>query len=455
MKKALVCLLLVAMVVGMFSGCGSSSEANKDKGSVDETTTKDDSSTGDSSTSEKTNGRDKITALMEASESSDTYQLWSSLFDGYLKENDLDIKMEYELIPNDSDYANKLQLYIASDNLPDFYGCANGTFSNAAKSINSIINVGEELKKIGKYEDMNDAVIDFLTDAEDGELYLFPNALYCEFFWYRTDKFEQYGLKEPTTWDEFLKVCATLKENGEIPIIIAGGEQWQLMRYLSFMPWRATHDKFIMSYAKAEDFFADNKAAQAGVDLLATIGTSGYFQSGFTSTNYTDATNLFFGGTGCIYYGGSGHISNASEMYENGQLGTFPVPAIDGMENISTNVPIHAGFANTMNAKTYDDVMQGLFAYICDNFHEATYAQGLFSPFDYDMPQGLDELFYEIEPMFAKAEHSWVSWDDKLDPATVVAMEDAQEELALGMISPEEFIQEMDKVIIKNVKKDN
>ena len=119
-------------------------------------------------------------------------------------------------------------------------------------------------------------------------------------FLYRKDIFEKYNLEVPETWDDFLDVCRTLKEKEEIPLIVAGKENWQLMRYLSFAPWRMTKDRFIMDYIGKKETFSENTAAKEGVNLLYTLGTEGYFQGGFLSTDYTAATDLFFGGTGCM-----------------------------------------------------------------------------------------------------------------------------------------------------------
>lgn len=449
MKKAVSLLLAVVTAVGMLTSCaGNSSSATAGKAGSSAVPA---SSSGSSTVTSGKSSRTKISVLLRSSGSDETYKIWHGLFDGYAKEKGL--KVEYETIAGDSDYVNKLQLYISSNQLPDFYGCANGTFSEAAKKIGGIVNVGDELKKIGKYDSMNKAVINFLTDAKDGNMYLYPNALYCEFFWYRKDKFEKYGLSAPKTWDDFLNDCKVLKAHGEIPTIVAGSENWQLMRYLSFIPWRATDDKFIKGYIDGSDSFSKNAAAKAGVNLLATMGKDGYFQNGFTSTSYTDATNLFFGGQGCIFYSGSGHIANASKMYADRQLGMFAVPDAAGMTNMPTNIPVHAGFGNAFNAKTYDATMQDFFKYAVDHYTTSCYSAGVFSPFNDPVPSGLDKLFTDIQPMFKNATASWVSWDDKLDSATLTSMAQAQQELALGMLSQDKFITQMDATIKANTSK--
>lgn len=466
-KRALSLLLATVMITGTLAGCGSgSSESSSGTDAAQNTedaapaqTEAETETEEDSAPAEETGGtetasgeeRTKITVMLESSESGEPYQIWSQLYEGYIAENNLDVEVEWELIPNDDDYANKLQLYFSSNTLPDHYGCANGTFSSAAKDLGAIVNIGDELKRNGHYDDMNGAIVDFLTDADDGNLYLFPAALYSEFFYYRKDKFDQYGLEAPATWDEFLNVCSVLKENGETPVMIGGQSQWQIMRYISLAPWRVTGASFIMDFVNLNAKFADYPESYKGAEIVYEMGDKGYFQDGFTATPYSDAQDMFFGGEGCIFYGGSGQCAVAADGYDDGTYGVFPVPSVDGYENNSTDVPIHAGFANAFNAQTYDGVMQGFFDYVCEHFGEACYSVGLFSPFNSDeIPEEFSDVYEKAYELFNSAEIGWASWDDKLDAATCTAMQDLDEELALGMITPEEWYTELDKIVVEN-----
>lgn len=429
MKKRILAIALAAMMIPsmLLGGCGSG---------------------GTESGAGNGNGeRTKITVLLRDSETSAKYIILKRLLTEFSEEQGLE-EPEFELVSNDADYVTKLQLYINSNSLPDIYGCANGALSTAAQEIDAMVNIGDELERIGMKDDMNEAVYDFFKDTNDGNVYLFPESLNCEFFFYRTDIFDKYGLTAPTTWDEFLDVCKTLKDNGEVPLIVAGQENWQLMRYLSFAPWRMTKGEFITNYINGTETFTDSVAAQEGVNLLYTLGTEGYFQGGFLSTDYTAATDLFFGGTGCMWYSGSGQISQASEMYANGQLGIFPVPSVDGEDNMSTDIPVHGGFGTAFNAQNYDETMQECFQYICENYSDACYNDAqVFSPFNDEMPEGLDQLFYDLQPLYATATDAWVSWDDKLDSATLTSIVDEQQKLAQGSETPEEFCSAVDSFI--------
>lgn len=443
MKKILAIALATVMTVGMLAGCSGKTDSTNDTGAANDSSAANESDNAAPDAGDRT----KITALFRGSESGEQYLIFDKLLSDFCAEKGL--QYEIELVNSDADYVTKLQLYINSNTLPDIFGCANGALSQACKDIDALVDVGAELERNGYYDKMNGAVIDFLTDADDGNMYLFPLGLYCEYFMYRTDLFEAAGIeKAPETWQEFTDACEKLAAAGEIPVIVAGAENWQLMRYLSFPSWRVTGPEFIMGYNAGSEKFSENASQQVGAQLLYDLGTKGYFEPGFLSVDYTASADLFFGGTGAIYYSGSGQISLATEMYENGQLGFFAVPSVDGMDNMSTDVPIHAGFAEGFNKATYDETMQEFFDYMCENYSEACYTQAsIFSPFNEDIPEGLSPLYYDLQPMFEKAEQAWVSWDDKLSSELLTKIVDEQQKLAQGTVTPEDFCATVDTFV--------
>ena len=116
---------------------------------------------------------------------------------------------------------------------------------------------------------------------------------------------------------------------------------------------------------------------------------------------------------------------------------------------MSTNVPVHAGFAEGFNKATYDDTMQEFFDYMCENYSDVCYNQvKIFSPFsDETIPEGLPQLFYDVQPMFENAETAWTSWDDKLDSDVLTKIVDEQQKLAQGITTPDEFIETCDSFV--------
>lgn len=147
------------------------------------------------------------------------------------------IDYEIEMVNDKQDYFTKLQMYINSDTLPDIFGCPNGTLSKACKDIDALVDLGAELDRNGYADKMNGAVRDFLTDADDGNLYLSHRDYIVNSLCIGRISLKKAGIKEtPTTWKEFEEDCQKLADIGEIPVIIGGSDVWQIMRYLSFSP---------------------------------------------------------------------------------------------------------------------------------------------------------------------------------------------------------------------------
>ena len=87
-----------------------------------------------------------------------------------------------------------------------------------------------------------------------------------------------------------------------------------------------TGPEFIQGYQAGTESFDKNESAKYGVNLVYDLGTKGYFEPGFASVDFTSASNLFFGGSGAIFYTGSGQFNLAEDMYDKGEIGFFPVP---------------------------------------------------------------------------------------------------------------------------------
>ncbi|MFR1010696.1 MAG: hypothetical protein ACLSGA_14500 [Ruminococcus sp.] len=86
---------------------------------------------------------------------------------------------------------------------------------------------------------------------------------------------------------------------------------------------------------------------------------------------------------------------------------------------------------------------------MCENYSDVCYNQvQIFSPFsDETIPEGLPQLFYDVQPMFENAETAWTSWDDKLDSDVLTKIVDEQQKLAQGITTPDEFIETCDSFV--------
>ena len=66
------------------------------------------------------------------------------------------------------------------------------------------------------------------TGLSDGRVYGVPFAYQAFTAFYNKGLFDELGLSEPETWDEFVATLDTLKENEIIPISTPGKDNWMM-----------------------------------------------------------------------------------------------------------------------------------------------------------------------------------------------------------------------------------
>ena len=80
-----------------------------------------------------------------------------------------------------------------------------------------------------------------------------------------------------------------------------------------------------------------------------------------------------------------------------------------------------------------------------------SYDTGCLSWYDSEIPEGkLSAFMQDIGNELKTQKVGWVSWDDKLKPTTFSTVSDAAQQLAHGVITPEEFGETFDAAIEKN-----
>ncbi|WP_165445059.1 ABC transporter substrate-binding protein [Gracilibacillus phocaeensis] len=390
-----------------------------------------------------------IRFMSNGNENNGDFRVVTSIAEQYQEEVNPNFELQIESIPTQSQYFQKLQTYIASNQMPDFFKLPNGPIAETLVEQDKLVDIKATLQEFGRFDDFHNSVIDFLS-FEDDSLYLFPEGRYGEAFWYYTEPFDELGLEEPETFEEFLDVVQQLKEADYTPINVAGKERWQLIRYLSHIPLRLTHYEF-MDGLKVGDTSLTSDIGMQALNFLNDLSEKEAFQTGFSNTDYTDSINQFIGGDqGVIHYNGSWEIAQFEEKYESGELDYFFIPEVAGEENPGPYTSVTAGLAYAFNADTFDDETKRFFEYLVEHYHEKANDEGFMSPMIGDVPEDASQLYVDFSEDLDKVELGGLSWDDKLDPASTEEMGVAANELALGMITPEEFAERLDQTIAEN-----
>lgn len=124
------------------------------------------------------------------------------------------IHVEYVGVPQQS-YKQKFDVAIASNDTPDVGAVANNYVSDfTAKG--ALLALDPYFNKWSDKDKMIPSVVNFIrTLVPDKKLYMLPNTLYMDLFWYRPDLLKQAGLNPPGTWDDFFKDVDKLTDAGK------------------------------------------------------------------------------------------------------------------------------------------------------------------------------------------------------------------------------------------------
>jgi raffinose/stachyose/melibiose transport system substrate-binding protein len=143
-------------------------------------------------------------------------------------------------------------------------------------------------------------------------MYAFPYAGDEYVLWYYNKAlFAEYGLEVPTTYEELINCINVFKENEIVPIALFGQEGWNTA---------AMFDAIATRYVPGGIKALDTKEASitdegyvAAANKLAELVQAGLFQTGATTTNYDQASEMFLSGKAAMFINGQWYIEDATK----------------------------------------------------------------------------------------------------------------------------------------------
>lgn len=188
--------------------------------------------------------------------------------------------------------------------------------------------------RAGKLEPLSEEITSLFTNTMefDGKVYTAPMAAEnTNGIIYNKKYFEENGLKEPTTYEEFIELCQAIEDKGDMdPLVVGGQDIW----HMGFWFHKAYNDQVLSKdsdfikhcYEGTKDFSDDS--IKATFEELQEIMQ--YAQDGWTSTPDAQITTFLVGDMAAMMYSGThmfGQIASADPDFE---MGWFPIPSPDG-----------------------------------------------------------------------------------------------------------------------------
>jgi raffinose/stachyose/melibiose transport system substrate-binding protein len=165
-----------------------------------------------------------------------------------------------------------------------------------------------------------------------GRTSVLPYSLAAAGVIYNKRIFARYRLPVPTTWDEFMDVCAELKRAHVTPIYATGRDTWTI--------WQGLFDYSVGSLIDTPVFF--DRLARQGTDvgpdspvsfqkdfavpMQRARALTTYYNPDAASRSYADGNLAFGKGRAAMYLQGPWALGQIATVDPHLDIGTFPLP---------------------------------------------------------------------------------------------------------------------------------
>ena len=190
---------------------------------------------------------------------------------------------------NDS-YKEKIRVLVGSSEIPDVFMSWSGSFGQNLVSSGRVLALDDMIAADPEWASQ-------IVESQwgpfnyDGKQYGIPWSMDGKVFFYNKTVFDELGLKEPDTWDEFIAVLEALKAGGyEYPLSEGFSAEWAVSHYMGTLVQRMVDPAVVeKDYALEGDFSDPGYIAM----LNRFLDLSKYMTEDPCSVDHTYARNAF------------------------------------------------------------------------------------------------------------------------------------------------------------------
>jgi len=178
--------------------------------------------------------------------------------------------------------------------------------------------------EIPALEGFTESALSGARGREDNVIYGVPFATQGLGIYYNTKIFEQHGISEPSTWDEFLAICQELQDNGVMPLANGGKDGWALEVVFAVVgPAFYGATDFYNAVTAGDTTFEDPAFVRA---LEKTLELKPYMPPGFMGVGYQDQRALFYNEQAAMCLAGAWEIGGFKRENPDLEFGIFAGP---------------------------------------------------------------------------------------------------------------------------------
>ncbi len=240
----------------------------------------------------------------------------NSLAEAYKKDHP-NVNIELELIAK-TEYNNTMKIRNTAGELPDVFPVRQADLSAYGDTMIPL----NDLKAVENNEYAKETMI-------NGNVIGIPQAVFNEFVYYNKKIFEEYNIKVPTTWDEFIQVCETIKSgNKYTPLLLGLKDSWVDYPFNEYMPMLEAGDGQIYNKMALEDApFSAGTPFNTAYNKIQKLYDAKVCGNDALGYGWDQAGAMFVAGEGAMIASGSWYKGSFNEAGgKDEEIGVFLLP---------------------------------------------------------------------------------------------------------------------------------
>ena len=233
------------------------------------------------------------------------------------------------------EFKKSVRLWLASDNPPDVITWFAGNRAMYFVEKGLIMDISDVWQDAGLFEKFPKAFQSI--SLKDGKAYFLPDTYYWWAIYYRKSIFQQYNLTEPKTWDELLKVCATLKENGVTPFAIGTKFPWTAAAWFDYLNMRVNGPAYHMDLMFGKVPYSD-AGVKKTFEYWGQLVKNGYYLDNAAAYGWQEAVPFMAQGKAAMYLMGQFILDSVPPEIKD-DMDFFQFPIIDANVPVGEDAP--------------------------------------------------------------------------------------------------------------------
>lgn len=264
----------------------------------------------------------------------------------------------------------QLSTYLTSANPPDVITWLAGAVARDYASKGLLLDVSDLWTGDGACAKFSPA-LKSLSSGNDGKQIFVPTSYYWWSIFYRKSAFAEWGVKVPTTWDDFMALNDTLKGKGVYPLTCGtGSTAWMSSGWFDYLDLRINGAEFHRQLLAGKHSF-DSAEVRKVMDTYATLIP--YFDPKGRSYSWQEAATPLVNKKAGMYLIGA-FLTTAFPANAQNDIDFFPVPTIDSAIPSAEEAPTDGFFASS---KTKNPTgTKDLLSYLASPQQQQAYIEG-------------------------------------------------------------------------------